>query len=51
MIFENYLMRLKNLPLSDVDEDSFSSPNKSNQETEDETIPCLNVFKLKCFFL
>lgn len=43
MIFENYLSRLRNIPLEDSDEDSFGN---SGQDKEDEISPCLTV----CFF-
>lgn len=43
MIFENYLSRLRNIPLDDSDED-FSGSNKAAlQEKEDEVSPCLSV--------
>lgn len=40
MIFENYLLRLRNIPLEDSDDDSFGN---SGQEKEDEISPCLTV--------
>lgn len=42
MIFENYLSRLRNIPLEDSDEDSFGA-NTGMQEKEDEVSPCLTV--------
>lgn len=41
MIFENYLARLRNLPLEDSDDDI--SGNKSGQDKDDEVSPCLTV--------
>lgn len=41
MIFENYLSRLRNIPLEDSDEDSFGAGG--NQDKEDEISPCLTV--------
>lgn len=51
MIFENYMLRLRNIPLADVDEDSFSVPNKT-KESDEEAIPSLHVnnFKLRRWF-
>lgn len=49
MIFENYLSRLRNIPLEDSDEDSFSAATAGGgsggnaQEKEDEISPCLTV--------
>lgn len=46
MIFENYLSRLRNLPLEDSEEDNFGASKTSGtttQEKDDETSPCLNV--------
>lgn len=40
MIFENYLSRLRNIPLEDSDDDSFGN---SGQEKDDEISPCLTV--------
>lgn len=45
MIFENYLLRLRNIPLEDSDEDSFG--NSGGQEKEDEISPCLTVSLLR----
>lgn len=44
MIFENYLSRLRNIPLEDSDEDSFGAGG--NQDKEDEISPCLTVCML-----
>lgn len=41
MIFENYLLRLRNIPLEDTDDDSFGQTQ--NQDKEDEVSPCLNI--------
>lgn len=41
MIFENYLARLRNLPLEDSDDDNIG--NKGGQDKEDELSPCLTV--------
>lgn len=41
MIFENYLLRLRNIPLEDTDDDSFGQ--QANQDKEDEVSPCLNI--------
>lgn len=46
MIFENYLSRLRNIPLEDSDEDSFGAAaagGGNTQEKEDEISPCLTV--------
>lgn len=43
MIFENYMSRLKNIPLEDSDDDSFA--NSGGQD--DELSPCLTVSSLK----
>lgn len=42
MIFENYLARLRNLPLEDADEDFIATNNKSGGK-EDEVSPCIAV--------
>lgn len=42
MIFENYLSRLRNIPLEDSDEDNFTN-SKGAQDKEDELSPCLTV--------
>lgn len=49
MIFENYLLRLRNIPLEDSDEDFAPNKTATTLEKEDETSPCLNV-SLKFFF-
>lgn len=41
MIFENYLLRLRNIPLEDTDDDSFGQT--PNPDKEDEVSPCLNI--------
>lgn len=43
MIFENYLLRLRNIPLEDSDEDFAPNRSATTLEKEDETSPCLNV--------
>lgn len=45
MIFENYLARLRNIPLEDSDEDNFAVSNKAGQEKDEEHAPCLTVSK------
>ncbi|XP_055612109.1 dynein heavy chain, cytoplasmic isoform X2 [Uranotaenia lowii] len=42
MIFENYMARLKNIPLEDSEEESFSSQAKGN-EKDDELSPALQT--------
>lgn len=42
MIFENYLSRLRNIPLEDSDDDNVGG-NKGGQDKEDELSPCLTV--------
>lgn len=54
MIFENYLARLRNIPLEDADEDFIATNNKSAGK-EDELSPCITVnweiFGLLLFYL
>lgn len=54
MIFENYLARLRNIPLEDADEDFITTNNKSAGK-EDELSPCITVnweiFGLLLFYL
>lgn len=47
MIFENYLLRLRNIPLEDSDEDFAPNKTATTLEKEDETSPCLNVSATK----
>lgn len=42
MIFENYLARLRNIPLEDADEDFIGTNNKGSGK-EDEISPCISV--------
>ncbi|XP_055310948.1 dynein heavy chain, cytoplasmic isoform X4 [Sitodiplosis mosellana] len=42
MIFENYLARLRNIPLEDADEDFIATNNKTGGK-EDEVSPCIST--------
>lgn len=49
MIFENYLARLRNIPLEDADEDFIATSNKAAGK-EDELSPCISVIEILNFF-
>jgi hypothetical protein len=47
MIFENYMSRLRNIPLEEADEDS--GFGKKSENKEDVLSPALQVFCMTCF--
>jgi dynein heavy chain 1 len=47
MIFENYMSRLRNIPLEEADEDS--GFGKKSENKEDVLSPALQVFCMACF--